>query len=156
MSPMKTAPLVLALMTLFTASIKANTEDQQIINAVTGIMDALSTDDTAKFDSLTSPDFYIFDGGNRFNGHTVVDVIKALHAAGKRFQWSVTEPDIHIDGDTAWIAYVNKGSITDASGTSKQNWLESGFFRKSDGNWKVVFLHSTRAVMKPAEKGDGK
>ncbi len=28
---------------------------------------------------------------------------------GRRFEWNVTEPDIHIDGDTAWVAYVNRG-----------------------------------------------
>jgi hypothetical protein len=47
------------------------------------------------------------------------------------YEWNVTEPDVHISGDTAWIAYVNKGSITDASGTAKQNWLESAFPRKT-------------------------
>jgi hypothetical protein len=55
----------------------------------------------------------------------------------------------------AWIAYVNKGSITDASGTSQQNWLESGFLRKRDGTWEMVFLHSTRVPMKP-EQANGK
>jgi ketosteroid isomerase-like protein len=152
---MKIAPLVLALLTLFTGSMKADSEEQQIVAVVTGIMHALSTEDTAQFDALTSPDFYIFDGGNRFNGHALMDVIKRLHAAGKHFEWSVTDADVHIDGDTAWIAYVNKGSVADASGTSAQNWLESGFFRKRDGNWKAVFMQSTRVPMKP-EKGDGK
>jgi ketosteroid isomerase-like protein len=70
--------------------------------------------------------------------------IKAQHAAGKRYEWNVTEPDVHISGDTAWIAYVNKGSITDASGTAKQNWLESAFLERRAGNWKIVFMHSTR------------
>lgn len=144
---MKKAPLVLALMALFAANIKADTEQQQIIDAVTGIMHALSAEDTAKFDSLTSRDFYMFDGGKRFDGDTIMGLIKSLHAAGKRYDWSVTDPDVHIDGDTAWIAYVNKGSITDAAGTSAQNWLESGFLRKRDGTWQVVFMHSTRVPM---------
>jgi ketosteroid isomerase-like protein len=77
--------------------------------------------------------------------------IKALHAAGKRCEWNVTEPDVHISGDTAWIAYVNKGSITDASGSAKQNWLESAFLEKRAGNWKIVFMHSTRVSMMPKE-----
>jgi ketosteroid isomerase-like protein len=149
---MKTAPLVLALMTLFAGGMKANTEQQQIIDVVTGIMHALSTDDTAKFDSLTSRDFFMFDGGKRFNGDTIMGLIKALHAAGKRYEWSVTDPDVHIDGDMAWIAYVNKGSITDVSGTSEQNWLESGFFQKRDGKWELVFMHSTRV---PPQKDNG-
>ena len=77
--------------------------------------------------------------------------IKAQHAAGKRYEWNVTEPDVHISGDTAWIAYVNKRSITDASGTAKQNWLESAFLEKRAGNWKIVFMHSTRVPMKLQE-----
>ena len=77
--------------------------------------------------------------------------IKAQHAAGKHYEWNVTEPDVHISGDTAWIAYVNKGSITDASGTTKQNWLESAFLEKQAGNWKIVFMHSTRVPPPPKE-----
>ena len=46
--------------------------------------------------------------------------IKTLLAAGKRYEWNVTEPDVHISGNTASIAYVNKGSITDAAGTTNQ------------------------------------
>jgi hypothetical protein len=34
---------------------------------------------------------------------------------------------------TAWIAYVNKGSITDASGTMNQKWWESAFLEKQAG-----------------------
>jgi Calcium/calmodulin dependent protein kinase II association domain len=56
----------------------------------------------------------------------------------------VTEPDVHISGNTAWIAYVNIGSIADGSGTMDQKWLESAFLERQGGRWKIVFLHSTR------------
>jgi hypothetical protein len=62
-----------------------------------------------------------------------MSVIKAQHAAGTRYEWNVTEPDIHISGNTAWIAYVNKGSIADASSTLSQKWLESAFLQKQAG-----------------------
>ena len=74
-------------------------------------------------------------------------LIKAQHEAGKRYVWNVTEPDVHIMGKTAWIAYVNQGSITDASGTKKQIWLESAFLQRQGGAWKIVFMHSTRVPM---------
>jgi ketosteroid isomerase-like protein len=111
---------------------------------VSTIFTAARTDDVAKFNSVIAPDFYIFDGGARFNGEAIMALIKAQHAAGKRYEWNVTEPDVHISGDTAWIAYVNKGSITDASGTINQKWLESAFLQKQAGVWKIVFMHSTR------------
>ena len=104
------------------------TSDQkQVVDTVSTIFTAARADDVAKFDSVIAPGFYIFDVGARFNGDTIMALIKAQHAAGKRYEWNVTEPDVHINGNTAWIAYVNKGSISDASGTVNQNWLESAF-----------------------------
>ena len=146
---MKKTQLVLIIMTLLAGNINAGTQEQQIIDTVSTIFTAASTDDVAKFDSVISADFYIFDGGVRFKGDAIMAFIKAQHAAGKRYEWNVTEPDVHIRGDTAWIAYVNKGSIGDASGTTKQNWLESAFLEKQGGDWKIVFVHSTRVPPTP-------
>jgi ketosteroid isomerase-like protein len=131
---------------------KLVTADQvQIVDTVSTIFTAARTDDVAKFDSVIASDFYMYDGGARFNGDAVMNLIKAQHAAGKRYEWNVTEPDVHVSGNTAWIAYVNKGSITDASGTVNQNWLESAFLEKQAGNWKIVFMHSTRVPMASEE-----
>jgi hypothetical protein len=46
----------------------AGTEEQQIVDTVSTIFAAALTDDVAKFDSVIASDFYIFDGGARFNG----------------------------------------------------------------------------------------
>jgi ketosteroid isomerase-like protein len=127
-------------------------DQQQVVDTVSTVFTAARADDLAKFDSVIAPGFYIFDGGARFNGDSIMALIKAQHAAGKRYEWNVTEPDVHISGDTAWIAYVNKGSITDASGTVNQNWLESAFLEKQAGAWKIVFMHSTRVPVAPPEK----
>jgi ketosteroid isomerase-like protein len=124
------------------------TSDQkQVVDTVSTIFSAVGAEDMAKFNSVIAPDFYIFANGMRFNGDALMAAIKALHAAGKRTDEHVTEPNIHITGNTAWIAYVNKGSITDASGTVKQNWLESAFLEKQAGTWKILFMHSTRFPM---------
>jgi ketosteroid isomerase-like protein len=124
---------------------KALTKEQtQIVETMSTMFAALQTEDAARLNSVVAPDFYVFDGGARFNGEAMMGLIKALHAAGKRYEWSVTAPDVHISGDTAWIAYVNEGSITDASGRVNQEWLESAFLEKQAGAWKIVFAHSTR------------
>ena len=127
-------------------------DQQQVVDTVRTVFTAARADDLAKFDSVIAPGFYIFDGGARFNGDSIMALIKAQHAAGKRYEWNVTEPDVHISGNTAWIAYVNKGSIADASGTVNQKWLESAFLEKQAGGWKIVFLHSTRVPVAPPEK----
>jgi hypothetical protein len=132
---------------------KLLTSDQrQVVDTVSTIFTAARADDVAKFDSVIAPGFYIFDVGARFNGDSIMTLIRAQHAAGKRYEWNVTEPDVHISGNTAWIAYVNKGSITDASGTVNQNWLESAFLEKQAGTWKIVFMHSTRVPVAAQEK----
>jgi ketosteroid isomerase-like protein len=148
---MKKTRLLLMIMTLLAGNINAETQQQEVIDTVRTIFAAALTDDTPKFDSVIAPDFYLFDGGVRFNGDTIMAFLKTQHAAGKHHEWNVTEPDVHISGDTAWIAYVNKGSITDASGTKKQNWLESAFLEKQAGKWKIVFMHSTRVPPVPPE-----
>src|SRR5260221_9280358 len=124
---------------------KPLTSDQrQIVDTISTIFAAARTNDVAKFDSVIASDFYIFDGGTRFNGDAIMGFIKAQHAAGRRYDWNVTEPDVHVSCNTAWITYTNEGSITDASGTTNQNWLESAFLEKQAGTWKVIFMHSTR------------
>ena len=153
-------PIALAVLTfalIFSSAVptaraqqKNLTPDQkQVVDTLSTIFSAARTDDVAKFDSVIASDFYIFDGGARFNGEAIMTFIKAQHAAGKRYEWSVTDPDVHIGGNTAWVAYVNKGVISDASGTVNQNWLESAFLEKQAGSWKIVFMHSTRVSIPP-------
>src|SRR5258708_16319414 len=91
---------------------KPLTSDQrQIVDTMSAIFAAARTDDVAKFDSVIVSDFYIFDGATRFNGDAIMAFIKAQHAAGRRYEWNVTEPDVHVSCNTAWIASRKKGSI---------------------------------------------
>jgi ketosteroid isomerase-like protein len=131
----------------------ANAEEQQIVGAIIGLFNAIGAEDASRFHSITSPEFYMFDGGAYLDGKEMLDCIKALHATGKRFEWEITNPDVHIEGNTAWIAYINKGRVTDASSTSQQNWLESGVLHKRQDEWKIVFMHSSRMPMKAEANG---
>jgi ketosteroid isomerase-like protein len=124
---------------------RALTADQaQVVSTVSAIFGAAEQDDLAKFHAGVAPGFYIFDAGARFDGDAIMVLIKAQHAKGNKYEWNVTEPDVHVSGDMAWIAYVNKGAITNASGTVAQRWLESAVLERHGGAWKIVFMHSTR------------
>jgi len=46
--------------------------------------------------------------------------------SGKRFEWHVTYPDVHLSGDSGWLAYFNNGSMADAS-RQEIRQLEAGF-----------------------------
>jgi hypothetical protein len=143
------AVVVLALifsvdLLIASAQQRALTADQsQVVSTVSAIFSAAELDDLTKFHAVVAPGFYIYDAGARFDGDTIMALIKAEHAKGRKYKWNVTEPDVHVVGDTAWVAYVNKGAVTDASGTVDERWLESAFLERSGGAWKIVFMHST-------------
>ncbi len=107
---------------------------------------AATVDDVAKIDSLFAPGFYMFDGGKRFDGDSIMKLIAPQHAKGVVYVWTVTQPDVHVHCDEAWIAYVNDGSITmpGAAKPTPMQWLESAVLERQGGTWKMVFFHSTR------------
>jgi quercetin dioxygenase-like cupin family protein len=115
-----------------------------IVDAMRTLYVALGKDDVALFRSVTARDFFTYDGGKRFTGDELLALIKSRHDAGVVFVWNITEPDVRVDGRTAWITYVNRGSVTDAAGKKDVVWLESAVLRKDDGAWHVQFFHSTR------------
>jgi len=129
----------------------ADAQSTQIVSAISTFFAAAHDDDLTKFHSVVAPGFYVFDNGARFDGEALMALVRQMHAAGKRFEWNVTEPDVHISGDTAWIAYVNQGSIADDSGKKEQRWLESAFLSKRAGRWEIMFIHSTRVPAPTAE-----
>jgi ketosteroid isomerase-like protein len=124
------------------------TDQAQVVQAMRSMYVAATNDDLAKFHSVVAPGFYAFDGGERFNSDALMEIAKRLHAAGKILVWKVTEPEVHVAGDTAWITYVNKGSVRDSSGTRNLSWLESAVLTKQNGSWRIQFFHSTRVPSK--------
>jgi hypothetical protein len=123
----------------------ATPEDQsQVVEAMRTMYAAATTDDLAKFHTVAAPDFYAFDGGKRYDGDALMNTLKSLHASGKVYVWTVTHPHVEATCDLAWITYINRGSIKDASGTKDLSWLESAVLEKQAGTWRIRFFHSTR------------
>ena len=125
---------------------QAITEQEKVVEAMRLMYVAATNDDMDQFRAVTSPDFYTFDGGKRMTGDELMGFIKDAHAAGKVYVWEVTEPQVYVDGQTAWITYVNRGSLQDATGRKDLTWLESAVLRKDNGTWRIHFFHSTRAA----------
>jgi ketosteroid isomerase-like protein len=138
---------------LLTSTISINATDNsgsaaadqvQVTEAMRSFFAAATADDLDKLHAVTVPEFYAFDAGGRFTRDALMDLIKRAHAAGKVYVWTVNDPEVHISGDIAWITYVNRGSIRDASGTKDVVWLESAVLQKDEGTWRIHFFHSTR------------
>jgi ketosteroid isomerase-like protein len=120
----------------------ANADDAQVVESVRDFYAALTTDDLQRFHSVVTPDFYAFDGAKRFDADALMSLIKTLHQSGNVYVWTVNDPEAHISGNFAWITYVNRGSVTNASGMRNRTWLESAVLEKSD-RWRIRFFHST-------------
>lgn len=119
-------------------------DNSRVVDAVKQMYIAAANDDVALFHRIAATDFYAFDGGHRFTGDALMELIQSAHKAGKHYVWTVNEPDVHLACNDAWIAYVNRGSVRDESGTKDLTWLESAFLHKEAGAWKIQFFHSTR------------
>lgn len=114
------------------------------VETVRQMFAALTKDDRGLFKSVTATDFYAFDGGKRFSGDELLQLIEHAHASGKVYAWEVTDPEVHVDGTTALVTYVNRGSLKDAASVKALSWLESALLRKEKGVWRIHFFHSTR------------
>jgi hypothetical protein len=97
------------------ASTSAN--QAQVAEAMRTMYAAATTEDLDKFHAVAAPDFYAFDGGERYDGDALTKMVKSFHDRGKIFVWTVTDPHVEATCDLAWITYINRGSIKDASGT---------------------------------------
>jgi ketosteroid isomerase-like protein len=118
-------------------------EEAQVVAAMKIMFIAAANDDLAYFNTVAAPDFYAFDGGKRYTADSLMKLIRKLHADGSVYVWTVTNPEVHVSGDIAWITYVNRGSVKNTSGKKNVAWLESAVLRKEAGSWRIHFFHST-------------
>jgi ketosteroid isomerase-like protein len=123
-----------------------------VLHTIVQAFAAVQADDAHAFASNVTPDFYMFDAGKRYDAAALMQKLKMLHDSGTQIVWRVTSPDIHISGNTAWIAYENDGTVTTAEGSTERKWLESAFLVKTGYSWKVSFWHSTRVPTADDEK----
>jgi ketosteroid isomerase-like protein len=119
-------------------------EKAKIVATMESMFAAATNDDLDKWHTIAAPDFYAFDNGKRFEGDALMDLIKTLHSQGRTYRWKVTDPEVHINHDVAWVTYMNQGSIQDATGSKDITWLESSILQRGNGGWRIQFFHSTR------------
>ena len=114
------------------------------VKAIVGMYAALKIDSLDGFHAVTTPDFYAFERGVRLNGDELAQMVFGLHTQGKRIDWSVTQPTVHLDCKLAIVTYTNVGAIGTATAMQPVSWLESAELVYTAGAWRVRFFHSTR------------
>lgn len=114
-----------------------------VIQTIQAALKAAESSDLDAFTSHLTPDFYMYDAGKRFDAASIIAQMKKLRESGTQYHWQVATPDVHIDGNSAWIAYVNDGTVTAPTGVTKRRWLESASLINTGGTWQIAFWHST-------------
>jgi hypothetical protein len=69
---------------------------------------ALGAEDEAGFNTVLTEDFYAYEAGKRFSRAELFALVKGARAAGKRFTWTVQEPDAQVTCKLAAVAYLNR------------------------------------------------
>jgi hypothetical protein len=118
-----------------------------IADTMRAMFAALAADDDRRLRAILTEDFYAFDGGHRLSADDLISYVKSKHAAGTTFIWSVNDAHTHIEGHLASITYINRGSISDASGRVPMVWLEAAILRFQNGRWLIEFVDSTRTPL---------
>ena len=118
------------------------TDKADVATTIRAMYAAAVVDDLAKFNALIVPGFYMYDGGKRFDGDEIMQLIKSAHAQGTVYVWTVNDPDVHVSCNEAWIAYVNRGSVKmGAAAPISVEWLESAVLQREKDGWKIAFFH---------------
>ncbi len=115
-----------------------------VVKTMTDMFAALTVDDGAKLAVIFTRDAVEFDGGKRFADSELWDLIKTVHAKGIRLVWSVQDPDVHFACDTAWIDYINRGSLSDGKTATTVTWLESAVLVHGKTGWLIRFCTRRR------------
>ena len=127
---------------------QSGTDEAAVAETMRAMFAAATRDDEASLKQIFADDFYAFDGGGRFDGMELA--WPDQECPRRRQALRVDRQRTRYPGSRAswaWIAYLNRGSITDAAGTTPMTWLESAVLNYDGHRWRIRFFHSTRAKL---------
>lgn len=150
---MRAFPLAIAAAAILLASVAqaapacAPTGATKDVEAVVrGWFAAFARDDFPAGYALQTPGFYAYDGGKRYDGTALGELVRSAHASGAKIEWNPGDLDVHLACDQAWAAWVNKGAVGKPGAMAPVTWLESAVLGYRDGRWRMEFLHSDRVA----------
>ena len=83
--------------------------------------------------ALQAPGFYAYDGGERYDGTALGELLRGVKAEGTRVEWNLHDVDVHVACDQAWAAWVNSGAGGKPGAMQPVTWLESMVLRYQAG-----------------------
>ncbi len=137
--------LIFVIVLLSTFPVQAQTNEQQVQQAVSNTFDALSAKDEATLRSLCTADVRFNEYGEVWTIDTLIikAITKNTIADFKRTN-QLDFISTTIQGDVAWTTY-NLHSTIRANGRNVEAyWMETVIAVKDEKKWKIKVLHSTR------------
>ena len=122
------------------------TDLQDLVATIERAFAVLGSPDQPRREDVFCEDFHAFENGVSMTGAELFELMRAAHAQGRRYRWSVESPRVEAEGKLALVRYVNRGAITERPGADPMPmaWLESVLLRRRASGWRIAFLHSTR------------
>jgi ketosteroid isomerase-like protein len=140
---MKTKLLLLTLCLVVLTSCQQKKDDPEVLKQIlTDYFDGIKTQDINKLNSLTTDDFVLFEDGKIWTNDSLVTIKDKFKSF--KGDWKFDNMKVNIDQSSGDITYYDHGEfVLNDTINMKFDWLESATFRKTDGKWKMNFLHST-------------
>ena len=129
---------------LVSCNSKKTAEDKkgELKNILTEYYTSMSKKDLEKMNSLTTPDFLMFEEGQIYNNESAVKFVEQFGNFSVTFKFDSLHT--HFDKANASAYYFREATFTMNDSTwAPFRFLESSTFEKKDGKWKLRFLHSS-------------
>jgi len=102
--------------------------------------------DEKKYRALLADDYLLLENGEIFDADGDVASMPKPEDGYKRSD-AFDFRSIKVDNDMAYAVYFLRSNVIDRKeGERNLEWLESAILRRTDNNWRVAILHSTRIV----------
>jgi ketosteroid isomerase-like protein len=124
-------------------------EIRKVETILQSYFDGISNFDYQKMRDACSSDYVLFEDGTIWTVEDHISYLKSLEGKA-RISYNFKDVNKNVEGSVAWITHRNIAEAAFEGNEMHFEWIESAVFKKIDGNWKMVLLHSTTA--KPSEK----
>lgn len=130
-------------MFVFSGGASAQESGHIPFDAVKDLFASMSEFDYAAMRSIVTEDFQLLEVGEVWDIETLIEAIAPGEVPYERRNYfSLIRAEL-ID-DAAWVSYWNRATFETPDSDSERAWLESAVLVRSDGEWKIQMLHSTR------------
>jgi hypothetical protein len=119
----------------------ANDDTEKMKTTLTNFFNGIETQDFGKLKMATTTDFVIYEDGLVWSLDSVFMNIKRNMPFSVKYQ--MTNLKIYADSHSGDATYLNHADFSFKAGNLSLDWIESATFRKTDGAWKINFLHVT-------------